>query len=1138
MDDPWPIDEVEFNKGDNRLMTGPPFGRILRLALAVKGGVSLAVWIGGAIAELDVLRRVRIFSMDGALHGFFVRDLNKNHPDEERSGELLTRAQFYAKWLASRGYDRVEIDVLAGASAGGLNAIFYGAAQRAGASFECVLNTWLTQGSIWKLLRAGGLRSVPSLFQGDAYFWKGVHDELMNLYDSDYQNVAHVADRVVVDLSATITDPEYLSSLPTREGRGHFHFKGSDDPGTAPVDGNDIPRGGETAPDADKLWRLAYAARTTSSFPGAFEPGLIWSHPTAPTSESAAPPGAVDMSFAFNAHRTGVKPFRVVDGGVLDNIPIDRALSAIKSLSSDYYASRLVVYLDPSPELSAFGRAPSERVPPPNPATPHRRRTDNLSYFSRVVTTGIGMRGIRESGTDEVEELQRLRWAKLLEQTRMNAWRTGALQYQVSNASDIRLSYARSRRTSDFDLFYKILRDPARWQLDSILVERHSLSAWEPDLITPLDLTLRKHYRLLEEETSAGRGPLLGGSQALIDAAAAALSWLRDLEESAFAGAGSSYLPDIPGPLTQKSVRQLLHFINISARSLRDQQILDLIKQRMPLDNMVQEWLKAQGSTDIKNLWSELDRCVAALKEYNNEGSVRTPAQWAAFREEFGARDLAPYITPLDRPDPVKAILFEKISASQPSSLDADPKFRSLLAAHRAAVAQGWLRLGDSDFAAAAIKENLPSGLSAEAKLAGSALGNFAAFFSENWRRNDWSWGRIDASAGIIRTLESLPLSTASRGLDESEPLVRRTMSGKEDIAAAQQSVIRQQSIDSLMAGPGDLSRLRPAYLSALTHRVARVGLRAVIGGKSRHTKAASFAIAPLFLTYAPFAFCHLAGIFCASLLATAIAAATPAADHNQEPNAFWISTALSIVVLLTAVSVSLPRVIKGFSRRHTLKQMPSLSEDAEPRLRRSARWSIVYCCSGTASLITSVVILDHEQEFTCRTWIFVLATAWMLLAARRASRTLPITPLRRKADWLWASAAITALAAAAGTAWLPPSTTPPGNDPFLNSSIALGVAGTVISAVLTHGWMTGARKLRTKKGTIAWLCLSGLTGAITIGSLTLIGLTDVGATAAVTSLDLAATWVITSHFIWWTGSWDRLASYEDADDNPWQTAA
>jgi hypothetical protein len=34
-------------------------GRMLRLALAMRGRVSLAVWIGGAVAELDRLRSAR-----------------------------------------------------------------------------------------------------------------------------------------------------------------------------------------------------------------------------------------------------------------------------------------------------------------------------------------------------------------------------------------------------------------------------------------------------------------------------------------------------------------------------------------------------------------------------------------------------------------------------------------------------------------------------------------------------------------------------------------------------------------------------------------------------------------------------------------------------------------------------------------------------------------------------------------------------------------------------------------------------------------------------------------------------------------------------------------------------------------------
>ena len=36
-------------------------GRILRVAVAMRGGVSLAVWIGGAVAELDLLRSIRVW---------------------------------------------------------------------------------------------------------------------------------------------------------------------------------------------------------------------------------------------------------------------------------------------------------------------------------------------------------------------------------------------------------------------------------------------------------------------------------------------------------------------------------------------------------------------------------------------------------------------------------------------------------------------------------------------------------------------------------------------------------------------------------------------------------------------------------------------------------------------------------------------------------------------------------------------------------------------------------------------------------------------------------------------------------------------------------------------------------------------
>ena len=39
----------------------PVAGQELRLALAMRGGVSLAVWIGGAVSEIERLRRAGLY---------------------------------------------------------------------------------------------------------------------------------------------------------------------------------------------------------------------------------------------------------------------------------------------------------------------------------------------------------------------------------------------------------------------------------------------------------------------------------------------------------------------------------------------------------------------------------------------------------------------------------------------------------------------------------------------------------------------------------------------------------------------------------------------------------------------------------------------------------------------------------------------------------------------------------------------------------------------------------------------------------------------------------------------------------------------------------------------------------------------
>ena len=147
----------------------PAFGRTLRLALAMRGGVSLAVWIGGAVAELDILRRIRIHRDGrGALRAYLL------HPAETPDPVLEERAAVYARLLADAGYDRVDIDLLAGASAGGLNGVVHAVAQRAGSDLDALGRIWAEHGALGRLLRPLGRHPVDSLLRGDDYLCSGL----------------------------------------------------------------------------------------------------------------------------------------------------------------------------------------------------------------------------------------------------------------------------------------------------------------------------------------------------------------------------------------------------------------------------------------------------------------------------------------------------------------------------------------------------------------------------------------------------------------------------------------------------------------------------------------------------------------------------------------------------------------------------------------------------------------------------------------------------------------------------------------------------------------------------------------------------------------------------------------------------
>lgn len=169
----------------------------LRLALAMRGGVSLAVWIGGSVAEIDQARTAEIDDAAGKT-GFWPQVLRD-----------------------ATAYDAVVVDVLAGASAGGLNGVLYAASQIYGFPYERMRGVWLDVGGTEGLVRRSG--PWPSLFMGDDYFLTTVHRNLEELIAA-----APPADtsepsrrRVELALSATVMEP-VVRPLPSPEDEPLF----------------------------------------------------------------------------------------------------------------------------------------------------------------------------------------------------------------------------------------------------------------------------------------------------------------------------------------------------------------------------------------------------------------------------------------------------------------------------------------------------------------------------------------------------------------------------------------------------------------------------------------------------------------------------------------------------------------------------------------------------------------------------------------------------------------------------------------------------------------------------------------------------------------------------------------------------
>jgi patatin-related protein len=351
----------------------------LRIALVCYGGVSLAVYMHGVTKELwKLCRASQAFCagngrLSGAEHVY--RRLLQHI--ETRHGLRL----------------RVLTDVVAGASAGGLNGVFLAQAIHSGQSLEPLTKLWLERADVdvlldpdarpwsriakfwamplvwWMLRRPGNVVSASVAPETR----EEVRSKLSRLirsrwFDPPFGGLGFsrlIADALAAMADSTSADPLLPPGHPldlfvtATDFKGHMQALRLHSPPLVEESEHRLSIGfravtparpdGALAP----MPELCFAARATASFPGAFpalqiaeidalaaERGISWPTRTA----------FLERIMPAHARKGDAEGVALIDGSVLVNAPFAEALGVLRDRPAQREVDRRFVYIDPRPD--------------------------------------------------------------------------------------------------------------------------------------------------------------------------------------------------------------------------------------------------------------------------------------------------------------------------------------------------------------------------------------------------------------------------------------------------------------------------------------------------------------------------------------------------------------------------------------------------------------------------------------------------------------------------------------------------------------------------------------------------------------------------------------------------------------------
>ena len=364
----------------------------LRIALVCFGGISLAIYMHGVTKE--ILKLVRASS---ALHAIADRSRRAKASffnGGERSGPEYDTEDVYFDLLREIGRHvemRAVVDVIAGASAGGINGTMLARALSHDLPMNALRDLWLDNADVaillapdaragtwskwflkpflWAMTKTGSFRAITdmevrqklSLFVRSRWFKppldgrvmaRLMYDAVISMGAAKSRNASLLPYGQSLDLFVTLTDYYGYQQLvqihdpPLIHEQEHHHVLHF----TYRRHSNGEV---ESDFDLDNAPGLAFAARATSSFPGAFPPArIVEMNEVVLQRNGSWPRRAEFIAKSFSNHmRAGIDPTTVsfLDGSVLNNRPFQEAISAIHGRPAFREIDRRLVYIDPHP---------------------------------------------------------------------------------------------------------------------------------------------------------------------------------------------------------------------------------------------------------------------------------------------------------------------------------------------------------------------------------------------------------------------------------------------------------------------------------------------------------------------------------------------------------------------------------------------------------------------------------------------------------------------------------------------------------------------------------------------------------------------------------------------------------------------